>query len=1189
MRTEPGRGATRWLSLAAALTLTAPGPTGAAADAPPPVQPTFLTATQELQLFPKDAYAAAGWRMNNWGKVQKVELAFPPETTPTGLPAIEMRFLTPEGKCNVISPTLTPDGAWRQQPFAAVSFWVKGDGGGRQAHLYVQTQGKPSYVWSFRLDSPEWKKVTLPIEGAFTRDGDGTDLNNIQYCMFNAAEVVSFLAGDIRLEPRNQELTAQSCPSLVVPLIPDAAVALDGALDEPVWQRAAKAPPFVLLASGAEPKERTEVLLFADNENLYLGARLFDEDTAGLIAKQKDRDAQVWQDDCIEILINDNLDAKTYKHFVLNSTGAVQDYRYFLSPVADTFTYDHAWNPDWRRASKIQPKEWTIEVCLPLAIIELRPGEPFAIQIGRENHSGNEISSLTKTSRFPDSANFALSLIGDTGATLSQLALRMTDPKALTLQAQAAPAGALELTLTLADPYGKVERASLTTETDATGRVAIPVTISTPVEGRYRLVVSGRANGTPLAPAGVAFGLVLPPEIQFGDIFLNPRPKQMELKPERFAFDAKAVIGIPKDCSERTRTTARHLRDELYELMGMQLPIVQAPAEACFILALRDQAPSLDQATADAVAKLPAEGYFAEVTEKGVTLIGADEPGLYYACVTFLQLFRANLIRKHEPALGCARILDWPDRPMRIVVHWLHGRWRPKEPCYSLDTLKRWVKDVLAGSKYNYWSPMFNELFAYDDEARMTPGGSTRYFMTRDEYGELVRFAREHFVEAVPAFQSGGHSHHLVIPHPEFQEPGYSHDQANVLHPDYYKTLFSIYQDLLDATPGAKYFHIWHDEWWHQAKTAIADEFEGKKRWEIYRDDLLKIHEFFRQRGVKVMMFGDMISSLHNGGYPFHVAKAIDDLPRDVVICNWSAKTFPGSTKEFTDKGFTVLDVFNQFSAPAAADLPLIRGFGTIAYGHFLQTFGYADDADYPGYAHAIPRAADYAWNLEHDPQLPLGEWRRRYLNNVNALYSFTPRRAKAITFKPVDLAAFANLSTREWFGDPAVAPALPRGDTEIAFIPMTFAPAEGQDVVAALPGQPAPRADLGGRTVKSLIFLQGVFLPKDKRAALKKRGTEYVHGIPIGEAQIEYVDGPTQVMELRMGINTLDVTPFPEARFLGEARYTHDIKTNGGANASLYQIEWVNPWPARQVRAVIWKAYETEATPILFALTAGE
>jgi len=70
------------------------------------------------------------------------------------------------------------------------------------------------------------------------------------------------------------------------------------------------------------------------------------------------------------------------------------------------------------------------------------------------------------------------------------------------------------------------------------------------------------------------------------------------------------------------------------------------------------------------------------------------------------RLFRANLIKRHEPALGCARILDWPDRPMRMVVQWLHTRYRAKEPRNDLSILKSYVKNHVAGNRFNCWSLM---------------------------------------------------------------------------------------------------------------------------------------------------------------------------------------------------------------------------------------------------------------------------------------------------------------------------------------------------------------------------------------------------------------------------------------------------------------------------------------------------
>jgi hypothetical protein len=84
-------------------------------------------------------------------------------------------------------------------------------------------------------------------------------------------------------------------------------------------------------------------------------------------------------------------------------------------------------------------------------------------------------------------------------------------------------------------------------------------------------------------------------------------------------------------------------------------------------------------------------------------------------------------------------------------------------------------------------------------------------------------------------------------------------------------------------------------------------------------------------------------------------------------------------------------------------------------------------------------------------------------------------------------------------------------------------------------------------------------------------------------------VDGPTHLVELRMGVNTLEFTPVASARFMYETRYTHDVETVGGKPASLYLTEWSNPWHSRHIKSVVWKSYGLEATPVLFGLTVAK
>jgi len=201
--------------------------------------------------------------------------------------------------------------------------------------------------------------------------------------------------------------------------------------------------------------------IFADNQDLYIAAIMDDANTSGLLSNQTMRDSQVWQDDCLEIFVDDNLDAKTYMHFILNSKGTIQDYRYYYSPVADTFTFDSKWNPNWQHVSSITPQAWTVEIKLPLAEMGIKPGAAFALQVGRENHSGKEISALTKTTRFTTAANYSITMIGQANAKLKSMTLRKEPGGRMILRTKSDRKGSGKVILHIADPYGKLTTTDL--------------------------------------------------------------------------------------------------------------------------------------------------------------------------------------------------------------------------------------------------------------------------------------------------------------------------------------------------------------------------------------------------------------------------------------------------------------------------------------------------------------------------------------------------------------------------------------------------------------------------------------------------------------------------------------------------------------------------------------------------------
>jgi hypothetical protein len=102
---------------------------------------------------------------------------------------------------------------------------------------------------------------------------------------------------------------------------------LDGVLDEPAWQRATSAEGFRQKdpVEGADPSERTEVRVILDNNDLYIGAILYDRDPDGIVAFQKRRDAFLFTDDRFMVILDTFLDGRTGYYFETNPAGVLGD------------------------------------------------------------------------------------------------------------------------------------------------------------------------------------------------------------------------------------------------------------------------------------------------------------------------------------------------------------------------------------------------------------------------------------------------------------------------------------------------------------------------------------------------------------------------------------------------------------------------------------------------------------------------------------------------------------------------------------------------------------------------------------------------------------------------------------------------------------------------------------------------
>jgi hypothetical protein len=196
------------------------------------------------------------------------------------------------------------------------------------------------------------------------------------------------------------------------------------------------------------------------------------------------------------------------------------------------------------------------------------------------------------------------------------------------------------------------------------------------------------------------------------------------------------------------------------------------------------------------------QGYRLEVAGDHVSLVGNAPAGLFYGVATLLQLLRP------APAGGGwelprGRIDDWPDRELRVI------HYDTKHHQERLAAVRSMIERASA-FKINAVAWEIEDKFAYRCHPQIGAPGA----FSAAEIAELAGFALERHVELIPILQGPSHLA-FVLKHPEFA--ALREDPANNYmlcpsNPRCYELLFAMYDELIAATPGGRYFHVGTDE-----------------------------------------------------------------------------------------------------------------------------------------------------------------------------------------------------------------------------------------------------------------------------------------------------------------------------------------------------------------------------------------
>lgn len=220
------------------------------------------------------------------------------------------------------------------------------------------------------------------------------------------------------------------------------------------------------------------------------------------------------------------------------------------------------------------------------------------------------------------------------------------------------------------------------------------------------------------------------------------------------------------------------------------------------------------------------------------------------------------------------------------------------------------------------------------------PGKTIETAWSRKEFLSVVEYARKQGLTVIPEIKLLTHQKQFLgdsRPDLMFDRETYDPRRNEV-----YDLIFPYLDELIKLLhPSA--IHIGHDEVQNVYKAKDNSKLtEYMLPAELFYQDIVRIHDYLKSKGVKTWMWGDMLilkeelpamSPNHLNGVLGYGAQMRTRLPKDIVICDWhysdAQLDFP-SVDMFRSSGFSVLGAtfrkletvrnFSRYAAKHGAD-----------------------------------------------------------------------------------------------------------------------------------------------------------------------------------------------------------------------------------------------------------------------------
>lgn len=257
----------------------------------------------------------------------------------------------------------------------------------------------------------------------------------------------------------------------------------------------------------------------------------------------------------------------------------------------------------------------------------------------------------------------------------------------------------------------------------------------------------------------------------------------------------------------------------------------------------------------------------------------------------------------------------------------------------ELGLALRFIREALPKEGVNTLVLEFNYRYRFSSHPEVTDEPA----LSRQDLERLAAACREANVRLIPMINLLGHqswgktTFGLLRAHPELDEtPGKYPDNQGIycrsycpLHPDVHNVIFDLITELMDAT-GAMDFHAGMDEVFLLGEEDCP-RCRGRDRAELFAGEVRTVRDFLARRGARLWIWGDRLLDADLTGIgkweasENATARAIQLIPRDVVICDWHYEAPHPTAPFFALQGLSVVSSPWRRPSVALEQLHIIR------------------------------------------------------------------------------------------------------------------------------------------------------------------------------------------------------------------------------------------------------------------------